>query len=467
MTATSASLRTRVAAASALGALLVLAVSTVVLSVVLTRLQYRDLDRQVQALAGAVTPLLVRDVAAGRPGQVEQRLAGRVTGVLGSSYVAVARRDDVVLSDLSAAGAPVDLPVAPAGLTTVSTSAGDYRVLTAPLGRRLVGTVQAGLPVQPVRDRTAAIRRAVLVVGLLGVVAAAGLGLVLAGAAVRPLVVLRQRALAIGAARGRVRLDDVRGAREIEELAAAMGRMQDDLAAGRERESRSLAAARDFAAAAAHELRTPLAALSTDLAVLRRHADLPPADRSALLDSLGRAERRLTATLTALGQLARGDLADRATFEVLDLADLVPAAVADWRAAHPDVPVEVRVPPGEQPLAGWPAGLRLVLDNLLTNAVTHGGTSVVVSLVRTEGELALTVDDDGPGVPEPEREAVLARFARGTGAAPGGSGLGLALVAQQAALHGGSVRLLRAPTGGLRAEVRLPVTAARGPELIT
>jgi signal transduction histidine kinase len=66
------------------------------------------------------------------------------------------------------------------------------------------------------------------------------------------------------------------------------------------------------------------------------------------------------------------------------------------------------------------------------------------------GDLRLVVDDDGPGVPAEERPGILQRFARASTAAPGGSGLGLALVAQQAAIHGGAATVADAPGGGAR-----------------
>ena len=75
--------------------------------------------------------------------------------------------------------------------------------------------------------------------------------------------------------------------------------------------------------------------------------------------------------------------------------------------------------------------------------------------------MTITVDDNGRGLPAEEHHNVLGRFARGSTAAPGGSGLGLALVAQQAALHGGGIELSDGPLGGLRAT--LTVSASAGP----
>ena len=100
--------------------------------------------------------------------------------------------------------------------------------------------------------------------------------------------------------------------------------------------------------------------------------------------------------------------------------------------------------------------MRLLIDNLVENAVRHGGDQVVVRLVHDDHTLVLTVDDDGPGVPEPERERIFDRFSRGAGAKSPGSGLGLALVAQQAQLHDGRVEVGDSEQGGARFSVRLP-----------
>jgi len=113
---------------------------------------------------------------------------------------------------------------------------------------------------------------------------------------------------------------------------------------------------------------------------------------------------------------------------------------------------------------GWPAGLRLAVDNLVRNAITHGGASrIVLTARRTAQHLVITVDDNGRGLPAEEHEAVLGRFARGSTATVGGSGLGLALVAQQATLHGGTIHLSDGPLGGLRATltVSTSLVAAR------
>ena len=108
-------------------------------------------------------------------------------------------------------------------------------------------------------------------------------------------------------------------------------------------------------------------------------------------------------------------------------------------------------------MLGMPAGLRLVIDNAIANAVKHGGaTQVQLSVISSSAGVEIAVDDNGSGVPEDERATVFRRFHRGTTASRSGSGLGLALVAQQAEIHGGTAALEVSPLGGTRLMLRMP-----------
>ncbi|PQM46357.1 Sensor-type histidine kinase PrrB [Mycobacterium talmoniae] len=98
-----------------------------------------------------------------------------------------------------------------------------------------------------------------------------------------------------------------------------------------------------------------------------------------------------------------------------------------------------------------------MIDNAIANAVKHGGaTEIELNAVSSADGVEITVDDNGTGIPENEREAVFERFSRGSTASHSGSGLGLALVAQQAELHGGTAGLEDSPLGGTRLVLRLP-----------
>jgi two-component system sensor histidine kinase PrrB len=221
----------------------------------------------------------------------------------------------------------------------------------------------------------------------------------------------------------------------------------------------ALQAARTFAAAAAHELRTPITSMGANLEVLSAHPDI--ADRQELIGDLVNEHRRLVALLEALRLLSRGDLTGPEAFEEVDLADMVEQTVTTVRRRFPDARVALDLPNSPVVASVWPEGLRLVIDNLVSNAVVHGRDAdgraeITVALAQKADGTTLTVSDRGPGVPVDEREVVMGRFVRGRSAHGVGSGLGLALVAQQARIHGGSITIADAVGGGAAITFRLP-----------
>jgi two-component system, OmpR family, sensor histidine kinase PrrB len=290
------------------------------------------------------------------------------------------------------------------------------------------------------------------------VLIAAGLGWLLAGPAIRPLRRLTEHTKRLD--QDAEEMPEVRGVREAEDLSEAMSAMLSRLAAAQRATTNSLQAAQDFAANAAHELRTPLTAMRADLDTLRIH-DLPDDERAEVVQDLSRAQRRVEAIITALGQLASGQLAQAEDRELIDITDMLDRVARENMRTASGVEIEVEAD-DLGAIWGWPGGLRLAVDNLVRNAVTHGGaTRIVLAARRFVHTLTIIVDDNGRGLPEDEHQAVLGRFSRGSNAAPGGSGLGLALVAQQAALHGGRIELSNGPLGGLRATL----TISTSPEL--
>jgi signal transduction histidine kinase len=281
----------------------------------------------------------------------------------------------------------------------------------------------------------------------------------MAGPAIGPLRRLTQHTRRLG--KGEDTLPAVHGIREAEDLSEAMSGMLERLAAAQASTTNSLQAAQEFAANAAHELRTPLTAMRADLDTLRIH-DLPADERQEVVADLSRAQRRVEAIITALGQLASGQLAQVEDREPIDVADLLERVAQDNKRQAPGVEFEVTADEAGT-IVGWPSGLRLAVDNLVRNAVTHGGaTRVVLAAHRHDSVLDIVVDDNGRGLPAAEHHTVLGRFARGSTASAGGSGLGLALVVQQAALHDGGVELSDGPLGGLRAT--LTVSTVGGPK---
>jgi two-component system sensor histidine kinase PrrB len=284
-----------------------------------------------------------------------------------------------------------------------------------------------------------------------------------AGPAIRPLRRLTEQTMRLG--KGSEQMTAVRGAREAEELSDAMAGMLDRLAAAQLATTNSLQAAQDFAANAAHELRTPLTAMRADLDTLRIH-DLPADELEEVVGDLARAQRRVEAIITALGQLASGQLAQAEDRELIDVTDMLDRVARENDRAG-DLRIVVQSDEEIGAIWGWSGGLRLAVDNLVRNAIGHGGATTIVLAAHRgaaadgRGEvLTVVVDDDGCGLPADEHEFVMGRFARGSTAAPGGSGLGLALVAQQAALHGGGIELSDGPLGGLRATLTVSTSPA-------
>ncbi len=464
MSRRSLSLRTRVAIACALATTLVVTVFGGGVVAVLARQSYAELDDRVDAIASVASADLAGRAVGASPEQGVTRveaLAGEVARALDAPFVALAYRDGVLVAGLLADGVAPDLPAQPPGRATLETPQGDYRVLTRAV-RSLPGvTIAFALPTAATESAVRRAGRVVIALGMLAVAGAAALGWAFAGPAVRPLRTLRDRALGVdpaspGSGAAELSAGAVRGAREAEELADALAGMLARVAQARRETDQALRTARDFAATAGHELRTPLTAMRTDLDVLRAHPDLLAHDRAEILDGLAAAQSRLETTLTALGQLARGDLADVNSFGDVALGDVLARAVEDARRTAGGVSIGLALPGEEVVVRGWEVGLRLAVDNLLSNALRHGGpTRVDCSVERVQGQVLIRVDDDGRGVPADERDAVFGRFIRGRGAAPGGSGLGLALVAQQAALHGGSAHVETSPLGGTRAVLAL------------
>ncbi|GAB4583448.1 HAMP domain-containing sensor histidine kinase [Nocardia sp. IFM 10818] len=314
-----------------------------------------------------------------------------------------------------------------------------------------------------VADSVTKQRIRIVAIGVGATALAALLGWYFASGAVAPLRRLTAATAGLG---DRLELEPPRSAAsETTELAEAMNTMLGRIAEERRHTSEALVTARDFAATAAHELRTPLTAMRTDLQVLRS-LPMSDADRAGILDDVLASQQTVESTLYALERLAVGDLTTESDWEDVDLGQLVDQVVEDARRAHPAVTIGTDTAEPVR-LRGLVAGLRSVIDNAVTNAVRHGDASRIEIAVRADsagaspGTVVLTIDDDGAGIPEADRAKVFERFYRASRTP--GSGLGLALVAQQARLHGGAASIEQSPLGG----VRLSVTLAPRPAVPT
>jgi signal transduction histidine kinase len=221
-------------------------------------------------------------------------------------------------------------------------------------------------------------------------------------------------------------------------------------------QERARARQREFVSDAAHELRSPLASIRTQLEVGVRLG--PGSDWPAIADDLLADVERLSRLVDDLLLLARADEAGPAPSRArpLDLRPVVDGVVA--RAAGARVPVRAEPGPASWAVAD-PDAVTRVLTNLVDNAVRHAATRVSVRAGSDGGQAVLAVADDGPGIAAADRQRAFERFSRldggGRGRQDGGAGLGLAIVAELVRRHGGTVRLADAGPG-LLVEVRLP-----------
>jgi signal transduction histidine kinase len=218
----------------------------------------------------------------------------------------------------------------------------------------------------------------------------------------------------------------------------------------------ALSVARDarerLVADAAHELRTPLTLMRTRLDLALRRERSGEELKAALRDTREEVDRLALLAARLLEMAALGH-ADAEAMRV-DLASLVQRALSEVAFEAEERVLALHYEgPAQAWLLGRPEALARLLTNLLANALRFAESQVRVALASSEGELTLSVSDDGPGIPEAEREAVFEPFhrVRGTGA---GTGLGLAIVRDVARLHGGRA-YVRAGTSGATVVVTL------------
>lgn len=224
----------------------------------------------------------------------------------------------------------------------------------------------------------------------------------------------------------------------------------------------SLENERRFTSDAAHELRTPLAALKTQLQVAQGASEAGEREQAiAKAVAAGDRATRLVEQLLTLARLEHDAWQGRA--EAVDLHALAAQALAESAqlAAGKGIRLSLAGEPGLA-ITGHAGLLAILLRNLIDNALRHtpSNTEVSVGIRRVADEIVLEVQDQGPGIPAAERENALRRFHRLEGAAAGGSGLGLSIVARIAELHDARLELLEGAGGrGLLARLRFPARA--------
>jgi two-component system sensor histidine kinase MprB len=309
--------------------------------------------------------------------------------------------------------------------------------------------VQVARPLTEVDESLRRIGLVLLLIAAGGIVIAAGLGLVVARAALSPVRQLTETAERVSETQDLSERIEVSGNDELSRLATSFNTM---LAALEE----STRAQRQLVADASHELRTPLTSVRTNIEVLAGDRMLPPEERARLLSDVVEQLGEMTTLIAELIELARSEqLAAEPEDVRLDL--LVSDAVERARRNRPEVVYSADLEPAT--IAGVPATIERAVGNLLDNAAKWSPAGAEVEVVLRDGRL--TVRDHGPGIAEEDLPYVFDRFYRAR-AARGmpGSGLGLAIVRQVAESHGGDVVAERAEGGGTRMVLTLGAARA-------
>jgi two-component system sensor histidine kinase PrrB len=448
-----------------LGITTVLAIVLVVAGVVVAREVDRSerqvLDDRLRRTAELSRATAVTAVQQNLP-DADRRLDAVLRATRSSLRLAIG---DTVLLD---SGVALDERVTPPlGFGTAGVGGTRYRTYAETLHDPGLGglvRLEVSTSLEDLERRRGALRRRLALIGLAVLVVAAGGVWLAADLVLRPLRRLRGAAAGIETEGDLARSVPEGGPAELRALAGSFNAMLRRLARSADDRNRALEATRRFAADAGHELRTPLTSVQATLSAIARHPDMAAAQRGDLARDALAEQRRLVELLDSLQALARGDAAPLERADV-DLAEVVDASIGAVAARHPGASLGADAP--DEPVAyrGWEPGLRILVANLVENAARHGRPDgrVLVTLrpgVNGRGP-SIDVEDDGPGIPEAERERVFEPFRRidpaGASEDRGGSGLGLALVAQQARLHDAVITVAdSAVLGGALLRVEFP-----------
>ena len=299
-----------------------------------------------------------------------------------------------------------------------------------------------------VLDTTKAITR-LLIFGLPVMVAVVALTTWFAvGRALAPVEAIRREVDEISAAQLHRRVPQPKADDEIGRLAATMNRMLERLESARNSQRR-------FVSDASHELRSPITTIRQHAEVALAHPDRMTAQE--LADVVLAEQQRMQSLVEDLLLLARADEHVPLSRAPVDLDDL---AFEEGHRLRSTTSKRVDTSGvGAARVQGDADALRRVVRNLGENAARHASSRVDIALADLGDDVVLTVDDDGPGIPESERERVLQRFVRLDEARSrddGGSGLGLSIVDEVVRAHGGSMSITQSPLGGARIQVTLP-----------
>ncbi len=334
------------------------------------------------------------------------------------------------------------------------------RVLAEPFGKGRA--IQLAQPLTEVDSLLSRLRLILALLDLGGILLAALLGRLVAGAAVAPLKRLTQATEHVALTRdlsGRIKSV---GQDEIGRLARSFNAMLDALERSMSALDASVHAQRQLVADASHELRTPVTSLRTNIELLQQAEDMDPHDRQRLLGDVVEQIEELTLLMNDLIELARGE-EPFAAAEDVRLDALVGEVVERARRHSPSAEFELELSPTI--VAAVPARLERAIGNLIDNAIKYSPPHEPVEIALSAGEL--TVRDHGPGISSADLPHVFDRFYRGAEArGRPGSGLGLAIVRQVVEQQGGRVSAEPTAGGGTLMRVVLAGVEALPPDVV-
>jgi two-component system, OmpR family, sensor kinase len=380
-------------------------------------------------------------------------------------------RSDAVLQR---AGSAADAKLIPTGLArelnrprSVTTGDGpaNYEAIAVPDNRGHVVVAVTSLS-----SEEATLRHLLAInlwVGVIVLVALAVAAALILKRSLRPLSHIAVTADAIAAGNIAERVPPASPRTEIGRVSGAINRMLEEIESAFAQRDATEQRLRQFLADASHELRTPLTSIRGYAELFRRGALGDAAGLGSAMAAIESESERMSRLVEDLLLLARLDHAIPLDRERVDLAQLIVDAVEAARVVDPTRSYGFELQSDELVVDGDERRLRQVLDNLLANVREHTavGTAAYVTATRTNRELLVHVEDNGPGVAPEIRERIFDRFVRpggGRGRETGGAGLGLAIVRSIVVAHGGSVEIRDGKPSGTTFELRLPANRTLG-----
>ncbi len=417
---------------------------------------YAQLDSELLSVANITAGAVSQDIeSAGGLNADALKAANVVLVIVKSNKDVVSIPGETVTFDVG----PREIAVArtqqgSSARTGVASTGELYRIVAVPLTSQLEGQTTGdgyalvlGRSLEPTLATLHQMALVLLAVAILGVVAAAISGWLVAGSSLQP---IRRLALAVARITETDELIQIEaeGDSELADLSRSFNSMMRSLSSSRERQSRLIADA-------GHELRTPLTSLRTNIELLiadEKSGMLPEGARSDILRDVAAQLGEFTQLVGDLVQLSREDHVEAAR-EPIDLQDVVANAVTRAKRRGPSMMFDVQL--AEHMLVGNPDTLERAFTNLLDNAVKFSPSGGLITV--TMKDQTVVVSDQGPGIADEDLPHVFDRFYRSDlSRNTPGTGLGLSIVAHTINSHGGWVKAGRAAEGGAEFTVWLP-----------